>query len=154
MIKTIFRTIVVLLLVGQSIFLLNGCSLFSSGIVLASNAGKPEWTAISLEEVNNLNIGTILLIQLKNDYDLLCEYNGYEKQSDLENNIQLSNKSKILIKAHGKEKVISSDEIEQINIKTKKDGIISAMLTGAVVDGVLIYLYFSGAFQPNISLNF
>ena len=149
--ETVLKVILILLLFIQLISLFNGCTVFFGGIVAIGNAVTPDWTSIKMEEMNELKVGTVLLISLKNGNQLNGKYCGFEIQTATENDsvtAKIQKAEKIFIESKSKKITVNIVDIEHVNIKTPKGSIIAAMIPGLIFDGAVIYHLSKGDLNP------
>lgn len=134
-----------LLMAAAATFQLSGCSLINFGIVAKKNASKPDIIALTTSEINMVKPGDYICVILKSGYFLQGEYNGIICSDSIDINKTNLNESyrfkKIKIKDKDKIIPVNFKDIGQLQIKNEKESLIYAALIGAIVDGLLIYLY-------------
>ena len=125
--------------------LLAGCSLGFTGIVYLNERQATRQAQISVEELDSLEPGTVIVIIGKVGNDITGQFVGIEKHNQQE-------MPAILVNSDGAEMSVPLSQDIHIELDRNRYSIIPAFVLGGAFDALALHVMLN--WSPNIDLNF
>lgn len=114
------------IILGQP--MLGGCSLISAGLTAADNAASARKASLSLQELDAVEPGTPLVIQLGDGSEMRGTYAGYA-----------GNRSLLILKVSEQELQVPVSDVVGIRTVEKRHNVWASFLTAAAIDLAFLY---------------